>query len=36
MNFLKFKNVDDFLEKTGLSLKEALNMIETEISKFKK
>lgn len=31
MNFLKFRNAEDFLDKTDLSLKDALDTVESEL-----
>lgn len=35
MNFLEFKNAQDFLDKTGLTIEQALRVVETELGKLR-
>jgi hypothetical protein len=35
MDFLKFKNAEDFLTKTGLSIKQGLSIVEEELQNLK-
>lgn len=36
MNFLKFKNANDFLERTSLSIEEGLTVVEGTLERLRK